>query len=107
MCSSAGLRILRPSKPYLPARIAPSSPSCVCRLQAVSTMVVYVHGLWLTGIEGGILRRRLAKTLSVETRVFSYASVRLGLAANAQALAKFLGDLRTDTLHLVGHSLGG
>jgi pimeloyl-ACP methyl ester carboxylesterase len=73
----------------------------------MSTMVVYVHGLWLTGIEGGILRRRLAKTLSAETRVFSYASVRSGVAANAQALAKFLGELRTDTLHLVGHSLGG
>ena len=70
-------------------------------------MVVYVHGLWLTGIEGGILRRRLAKTLSAETRVFSYASVRSGIAANAQALAKFLGGLRADTLHLVGHSLGG
>jgi hypothetical protein len=73
----------------------------------MSTMVVYVHGLWLTGIEGGILRRRLAKALSAETRVFSYASVKSGIAANAQALAKFLGGLHTDTLHLVGHSLGG
>jgi pimeloyl-ACP methyl ester carboxylesterase len=70
-------------------------------------MVVYVHGLWLSGNEAGILLRRLAKTLSAETRVFSYASVRSGIAANAQALAKFLGELRTDTLHLVGHSLGG
>jgi pimeloyl-ACP methyl ester carboxylesterase len=29
------------------------------------------------------------------------------MAANAQALAKFLSELRADTLHLVGHSLGG
>jgi len=70
-------------------------------------MVVYVHGLWLTGIEGGILRKRLAKDLSAETRAFSYASVNSSMAANAQALAKFLGQLRADTLHLVGHSLGG
>lgn len=70
-------------------------------------MVVYVHGLWLTGIEGGILRKRLAKDLSAETRAFSYASVNSSMAANAQALAKFLSELRAETLHLVGHSLGG
>jgi pimeloyl-ACP methyl ester carboxylesterase len=73
----------------------------------VSTVLVYVHGLWLTGIEGGILRKRLAKDLSAETRAFSYASVNSSMAANAQALAKFLSGLRADTLHLVGHSLGG
>jgi pimeloyl-ACP methyl ester carboxylesterase len=73
----------------------------------VSTVVVYVHGLWLTGIEGGILRKRLAKDLSAETHAFSYASVNSSMAANAQALAKFLSELRADTLHLVGHSLGG
>ena len=73
----------------------------------MSTVVVYVHGLWLTGIEGGILRKRLAKDLSAETRAFSYASVNSSMAANAQALAKFLSELRADTLHLVGHSLGG
>ena len=73
----------------------------------MSTVVVYVHGLWLTGIEGGILRKRLAKDLSAETRAFSYPSVNSSMAANAQALAKFLSELRADTLHLVGHSLGG
>jgi pimeloyl-ACP methyl ester carboxylesterase len=73
----------------------------------MSTMAVYVHGLWLTGLEGGILRKRLAKDLNAETRAFSYASVRSSVSANAQALGKFLRDLRADTLHLVGHSLGG
>ncbi len=29
------------------------------------------------------------------------------ISDNAQALAKFLSELRADTLHLVGHSLGG
>ena len=73
----------------------------------MSTMAVYVHGLWLTGLEGGILRRRLALDLHADTRAFSYASVRSGISANAHALAKFLRELRADTLHLVGHSLGG
>jgi len=73
----------------------------------LSTVVVYVHGLWLTGIEGGILRRRLARQLNAETHAFAYPSVSAGMAANAQALKKFLTGIRADTLHLVGHSLGG
>jgi pimeloyl-ACP methyl ester carboxylesterase len=73
----------------------------------MSTVVVYVHGLWLTGIEGGLLRKRLAKNLSAETRAFSYASVTSSITANAQAFARYLSELRADTLHLVGHSLGG
>ena len=73
----------------------------------MSTVVVYLHGLWLTGIEGGILRKRLAKDLGAETRAFSYASVTSSMAANAQALGKYLSELRAERLHLVGHSLGG
>jgi len=71
------------------------------------TVVVYVHGLWLTGIEGSLLRRRLARDLNAETRAFSYASVNSTVTANARALAAFLLALRADTVHLVGHSLGG
>src|SRR6266851_4483903 len=73
----------------------------------MSTVVVYVHGLWLTGIEGGLLRKRLARDLGAETRAFSYASVTSSITANAQALGRYLSELRADTLHLVGHSLGG
>jgi hypothetical protein len=73
----------------------------------VSTVVVYLHGLWLTGIEGGILRKRLAKDLGAETHAFSYASVTSSMAANAQALGQYLSELRAERLHLVGHSLGG
>ena len=73
----------------------------------MSTVVVYVHGLWLTGLEGGLLRRRLARDLAAETRAFSYPSVRSSVTANAEALGKFLLKMRADTLHLVGHSLGG
>jgi len=73
----------------------------------MSTVVVYVHGLWLTGIEGSFLRRRLAQQLSAETRAFGYASVKSSVSTNAEALGKFLSELRADVLHLVGHSLGG
>jgi fermentation-respiration switch protein FrsA (DUF1100 family) len=73
----------------------------------VSTVVVYVHGLWLTGIEGGVLRKRLARQLNAETRAFSYPSVTASITANAHSLARKLSEMRADTLHLVGHSLGG
>jgi pimeloyl-ACP methyl ester carboxylesterase len=73
----------------------------------LNTVVVYVHGLWLTGLEGTLLRRRLALQLDAKTYAFSYPSVRASVGANAQALGEFLRKISADTLHLVGHSLGG
>jgi pimeloyl-ACP methyl ester carboxylesterase len=71
------------------------------------TVIVYVHGLWQSGGEALWLRRRLAQDLDADARVFSYPSVAANATTNAQALAKFLTAIRADTLHLVGHSLGG
>jgi len=73
----------------------------------MSTMVVYVHGLWLSGNEGGILLRRLARQLNAKTRAFSYATMTSSISDSARALATFLREQRAHTLHLVGHSLGG
>jgi pimeloyl-ACP methyl ester carboxylesterase len=71
------------------------------------TVVIYVHGLWLNGWESILLRRRLASHLDCHAVSFSYSSVNGGLTQNVQALASFLEGLRADTLHLVGHSMGG
>jgi len=71
------------------------------------TVVVYVHGLWQTGREALWLRRRLAQELGAEARAFSYHSIAADVTANAAALGEFLATIRTDSLHLVGHSLGG
>ena len=73
----------------------------------MSTMVVYVHGLWLSGNEGGILLRRLARQLNAKTRAFSYATMTSSISDSARALATVLREQRAHTLHLVGHSLGG
>jgi pimeloyl-ACP methyl ester carboxylesterase len=73
----------------------------------MSVMVVYVHGLWLNGWEAAWLRRRLSHQLSSATCAFPYPSVTADLATNARALATFLARFRVDTLHLVGHSMGG
>jgi pimeloyl-ACP methyl ester carboxylesterase len=73
----------------------------------MSTVVVYVHGLWLNGWEAVLLRRRLSRSLDCETRSFGYSSVSTDLATNAHALMEFLRRISADTLHLVGHSMGG
>jgi hypothetical protein len=73
----------------------------------MSGVVVYVHGLWLHGWESALLCRRLSRQLACEAHMFRYPSVSADLATNAHALARFLAALRTDTLHLVGHSMGG
>jgi pimeloyl-ACP methyl ester carboxylesterase len=80
----------------------------------VKTVLVYVHGLWFSGPEGLLLRRRLVRGLAAEARgsaaedrAFSYPTVRATLAENAAALAAFLGRIETDRLHIVAHSLGG
>ena len=70
-------------------------------------MVVYVHGLWLNGWEAAWLRRRLSRELQCATCAFPYPSVTADLATNARSLAAFLARIRVDTLHLVGHSMGG
>jgi pimeloyl-ACP methyl ester carboxylesterase len=73
----------------------------------VSTVVVYVHGLWQRGAESLCLRRRLAQHLEADARAFSYPSVTGDAGENARNLAQALTAIRADTLHLVGHSLGG
>jgi pimeloyl-ACP methyl ester carboxylesterase len=71
------------------------------------TVVVYVHGLWLNGWESVLLRRRLSQHLRCQALSFSYSSVSAGLAENVRSLAAFLERTPADTLHLVGHSMGG
>jgi len=71
----------------------------------MSTAVV-VHGLWMPGAETLLLRRRLGAA-GFATRQFTYHSVAQDLHANALQLAEFLGDVPGETVHLVGHSLGG
>ena len=70
------------------------------------TSVVLVHGLWMPGSELSLLRRRIARA-GFQPVQFRYHSVSADLDAGADSLAAFVGDLSAETVHLVGHSLGG
>jgi pimeloyl-ACP methyl ester carboxylesterase len=69
--------------------------------------VVYVHGLWVSGHEGLLLRRRLKRERGYDWHGFGYASTRLAMSEIADALDDYIASLRLPAVHLVGHSLGG
>jgi pimeloyl-ACP methyl ester carboxylesterase len=68
--------------------------------------VVAVHGVWMRGASLNILRRRLGQH-GFEVHIFNYPSVTADLAANGARLAAFIARVPGDTVHLLGHSLGG
>ena len=73
----------------------------------MNAAVVYVHGLWLSGHEAFMLRRRLEKERGYQWHTFNYASTLLTMNEIADALHEFLATLAVPRVHLVGHSLGG
>lgn len=68
--------------------------------------VVLVHGLWMTGWDMYLLAYRMEQC-GFRVYRFSYRSTHYGLRENAFLLNRFLETIAGDTVHLVGHSLGG
>jgi pimeloyl-ACP methyl ester carboxylesterase len=71
------------------------------------TAVVYVHGLWMIGVEATLLSRRLREERGYRVHVFRYRSVREPVAAIAAALRERIARIEAPRVHLLGHSLGG
>jgi pimeloyl-ACP methyl ester carboxylesterase len=70
-------------------------------------VIVYVHGLWFGGFESLALRRRLARALGADCRLFQYSSVDSTCSQIAADLASYLRAIEADVLDIVGHSMGG
>jgi|HubBroStandDraft_1064217.scaffolds.fasta_scaffold295329_1 pimeloyl-ACP methyl ester carboxylesterase len=68
--------------------------------------IVFVHGAVVNGWETALLRHRL-RQLGYHVRLFQYQSMLKGLDKNVDRLAAFIESTKEDTLHLVGHSMGG
>ena len=69
-------------------------------------VVVCIHGIWMTGLEMGVLRSRITRC-GFKTLQFHYRSLLLTPEENAARLNQFLLTLKADMIHLVAHSLGG
>ena len=73
----------------------------------MTAAVVYVHGLWLSGHEAFLLRRRIETDRGYQWHTFSYASTLLRMTEIADALHSCIAGIAASQVHLVGHSLGG
>lgn len=72
-----------------------------------SETVVLLHGLWMSGVESGLLRHRLERDYGFAPRQYSYQTVSDGLVDNVSRFRDFIRETPGDTVHVVGHSLGG
>jgi pimeloyl-ACP methyl ester carboxylesterase len=68
--------------------------------------VILVHGLWMNGMEMCLLRHRL-NCFGYRPLSFRYSSTRQGLSVIARRLNTFVEKIPAQTIHFVGHSLGG
>jgi pimeloyl-ACP methyl ester carboxylesterase len=73
----------------------------------MKTAAVFVHGLWLTGAESALMRRRLATRHGFECHSFSYRTTGRAMGDVITQLANFVERLDAERVHFVGHSLGG
>jgi pimeloyl-ACP methyl ester carboxylesterase len=71
--------------------------------------VVLVPGLWMIGMEFGVLRHRLQADHGFDAHVFAYPTMHGDAAQIAADLAEFARRkiAGSGQVHLVGHSLGG
>ena len=68
--------------------------------------VILVHGLWMNGMEMSLLKHRLNR-FGYQPCSFRYSSTRLDLTEIATRLNTFVEQVPAQTIHFVGHSLGG
>jgi len=73
----------------------------------MKTAAVFVHGLWLTGAESALLRRRIAASHGFHCHSFTYRTIGSSVQPVIEKLAQFVSRIDADRVHFVGHSLGG
>jgi pimeloyl-ACP methyl ester carboxylesterase len=73
---------------------------------APGTVIVFAHGAIVNGHEMVLLRGRM-KRLGYGVRQFRWGSIAVSLEKNLERFAHFLAHTEADTVHVVGHSMGG
>jgi pimeloyl-ACP methyl ester carboxylesterase len=72
-----------------------------------SDPIIIVHGLWMTGLELGVLQHRLRADHGFDPSIFSYSSITGSMAEHVASLHAYVQAHKSERLHFVGHSLGG
>ena len=70
-------------------------------------LVILVHGLWQSGLELFVMRRRLQADGALRAIFFSYPTVVGSMSNHVRRLLECARAHRAERLHFVGHSLGG
>lgn len=70
-------------------------------------LVILVHGLWQSGLEFFVMRRRLQADGSLRALFFSYPTTVGTMSNHVRRLIDCARAHRAEQLHFVGHSLGG
>jgi pimeloyl-ACP methyl ester carboxylesterase len=73
----------------------------------MSDSIIIVHGLWMTGLELGVLQHRLHADHGFEPSIFSYPSISGSMHDHVTSLRAYVQAQHAERLHFVGHSLGG
>ena len=68
--------------------------------------IILVHGIWMNGLDMGLLGKRLAAE-GFQIHRFRYSSVRASPSENAGKLDCFTQSIDAPVIHFVCHSLGG
>lgn len=76
-------------------------------LSSDAAVVVYVHGLWMSGGESLFLKRRLTQEFGYRVHAFRYSAALSTMPQIIDDLQSLVRQLEPATLHFVGHSLGG
>lgn len=69
--------------------------------------VILVHGLWMSGLELGVMRHRLQTDYGFNALAFSYHSVTETMVDHVRRLRELAQQQTSDEVHFVGHSMGG
>ncbi|MGH8262658.1 MAG: esterase/lipase family protein [Steroidobacteraceae bacterium] len=72
-----------------------------------NAVVVFVHGLWMMNLNTLLLRQRVRSGFGFDCEAFHYSAHASTPAQIVARLGDFVGALRAERLHFVGHSLGG
>jgi pimeloyl-ACP methyl ester carboxylesterase len=73
----------------------------------MSDPIIIVHGLWMTGLELGVLQHRLRADHGFDPTIFSYPSITGSMNDHVASLHAYVQAHKYEQLHFVGHSLGG